>query len=130
MSENLIPINPEDEIKEAQLFLKEAESILSELKNVQINSVNDLISLVYPLMQKCVVYTHLSGSKKKQVVIQAIKLLVSKSEIPDSLKSTILAAVDVVLSPVIDQIYSFTAKELSALEDKITGCFSKGCKCC
>lgn len=131
MSENLtVIVNPDDEVKEAQLFLKEAEDIISGMKNAQINSVNDLISFVYPLMQQCVKYTHLSGSKKKQIVISAIKLLVQKSDIPDILKTNILVAVDAILSPVIDQIYSFTSKELQALEDKITGCFSNGCKCC
>lgn len=97
---------------ETQLFLKEVEDVLSKLVVADVKNANDLLNVILPLIKIASKYTNLSGSSKKNLVIESVKALLNKSNLTDDVKTPLLLAVDVIIPPLIDKIYAEEFKKL------------------
>jgi hypothetical protein len=104
---------------ESDEFAKEAHQLLASMTDVKITSAADLISVVYPLMKLAAKFKNMTGVMKKNIVISSLKILVTNSSIPSELKQSIMVAINVIIPPVIDEIYSFNLST-----------FKKMCSCC
>lgn len=124
---NVLPqltIPSEDSAAEVSQFTEDAKTIIRTVKNFDIRSVNDLLSLVIPLMKEAVRFKNVSGETKKNIVIAALKLLVSQANISESLKTDINNGIDLMIPGMIDAVYSFSIDEFKA---DIKKCFTCCC---
>jgi hypothetical protein len=97
---------------DATNFMNEVNDMVSKLKVNEFKDGNDLLKAILPLIQLASKYTKLSGATKKQLVIDSIKLVLSKSNMDDTLRTSLLLAADTLVPPLIDKIYLDDFKKL------------------
>lgn len=96
-------------------FVKEAEEITKSFKNISISNVNDLVSYITPIMRIVKKYESLDGKEKKEIVIEALKRLVEMANLDDNAKAPILFAIDTVVPPMIDELFSLKPEDFKKL---------------
>lgn len=91
---------------EATQFTAEVKELILSARNAQIGSAPDVIALLTPMMSAAARFTHLSGTKKKGVVIAAAKAVVDEAPLDAQTRATVQMVLDFTLPTVIDQLYN------------------------